>query len=973
MMKKISIALVAMLCVTASWAQAFLQKTPAATRWADSVMATLTPEQKVAQLMVVRAHSNLGADHVKEITRLIQQYNIGGLCFFQGGPVRQANLTNYYQQIAATPIMICIDGEWGLGMRLDSVINYPRQLMMGASSDPKVIYAFGKAVGEQCKRLGIHVNYAPDIDINNNPQNPVINDRSFGEDKFKVATLGIQYMKGMQDVGVMACAKHFPGHGDVAVDSHYDLPIINKSMDELKTLELYPFEQLFKAGVGSVMVGHLYVPSIDTTANRASSLSRNSVTNLLRNQMGYQGLIFTDALEMQGVKKFFPDGEASVQSLIAGNDMLCLPGDIDNSIKKVLQAVADGKLSQQELDEKVYKVLISKFHLGLSKRPEPIKLENLTNDLNASTLSIRAQLSKDAITLVRLKQQAMLPLSNQKPVTVVALGTNKPTHFTELVAANYNATIHYVALNDSTSADSLLQVINTKQPTIVAMHGYSRRPANNYGLGKSVTTLLSQLQDKKQAIFFAFGNPYALANICEANNIVACYEDDTLTNAVAYDVLVGKYLPQGSLPVTVCSSLPFGTKVVLKEKLLPVVSPRKAGIKKKLRRKIATIVNQAIEAKATPGAVVLVARNGKVAYWEAFGSTDTTGLTPVTPEMVYDLASVTKTTATTLAIMKLYETGRLQLEKTLADYLPWVRNSNKANLTLESILLHQAGMVAWIPFYRETIDTITGDPKPSIYASVPNESYNTQVAANLYMRNDWVDTMYQRILASKVVTPNQKYVYSDNDFIFLGKIVEALTGKSLDTYVHETFYKPLGLTLTTFNPSQYMPLATIVPTEAEVQFRKQTIHGFVHDPGAAMFGGVAGHAGLFSNAYELATIYQMLLNGGSINGIQLLQPSTIQKFTAYGSTISRRGLGFDKPEKNNSERKEPYPAKYVSSSTYGHTGFTGTCVWVDPEQQLVYVFLSNRVHQPKNGDPNALLKMNVRSNIHNVIYESLKN
>jgi CubicO group peptidase (beta-lactamase class C family) len=241
------------------------------------------------------------------------------------------------------------------------------------------------------------------------------------------------------------------------------------------------------------------------------------------------------------------------------------------------------------------------------------------------------------------------------------------------------------------------------------------------------------------------------------------------------------------------------------------------------------------------------------------------------------------------------------------------------------------------------------------------------------MRNDWVDTMYQRILASKVVTPNQKYVYSDNDFIFLGKIVEALTGKSLDTYVHETFYKPLGLTLTTFNPSQYMPLATIAPTEAEVQFRKQTIHGFVHDPGAAMFGGVAGHAGLFSNAYELATIYQMLLNGGSINGIQLLQPSTIQKFTAYGSAISRRGLGFDKPEKNNTERKEPYPAKYVSSSTYGHTGFTGTCVWVDPEQQLVYVFLSNRVHQPKSGDPNTLLKMNVRSNIHNVIYESLKN
>src|SRR6476469_6953723 len=298
----------------------FFKKTPEATHWVDSVFNTLSPEQKIGQLMIIRAHSNLGQKHVNEVTELITKYNVGGLCFFQGGPIRQAKLTNYYQSIAKTPLMVAIDGEWGLGMRLDSVINFPRQLMMGAVPDAGLVYEFGRAVGEQCKRIGIHVNYAPDVDINNNPHNPVINDRSFGEDKYKVALFGTEYMRGMQDVGVMACAKHFPGHGDVAVDSHFDLPVINKSKAQLDSLELYPFKQLFKAGVGSVMVAHLYIPSIDDTKNQATSLSKKNVTDLLRNELGYGGITFTDALEMQGVAKYYPAGEASVQSLIAGND-----------------------------------------------------------------------------------------------------------------------------------------------------------------------------------------------------------------------------------------------------------------------------------------------------------------------------------------------------------------------------------------------------------------------------------------------------------------------------------------------------------------------------------------------------------------------------------------------------------------------------------------------------------------------------
>src|SRR6195952_5373887 len=319
-------------------------------QWVDSVFKTLSEDQKIAQLMVVRLSTGNAAKtevvfHKKEVEEAIRKYNIGGICLFQGGPVTQANFINYFQSIAPTPILICIDGENGVGMRMDSVEGLPRQMMLGALSDPALIYQYGKLVGEQCKRAGIQVNYAPVVDINNNPDNPVINDRSFGEDKYKVSSFGVNYMRGLQDAGVMACAKHFPGHGDVSVDSHLDLPVINKTKAQLDSLELYPFRQMIKEGVGSVMIAHLYIPAIDTTANQATSLSYKNVTGLLRNELGFKGLTFTDALEMKGVSKFYPAGKASVQSLIAGNDIVCLPEDIPGSIKQIRKAIRKHKIN----------------------------------------------------------------------------------------------------------------------------------------------------------------------------------------------------------------------------------------------------------------------------------------------------------------------------------------------------------------------------------------------------------------------------------------------------------------------------------------------------------------------------------------------------------------------------------------------------------------------------------------------------
>lgn len=964
-MKKSILSALLLLVLSAVSAQQFYEHTPAADKWVRKQFRKLSKNQRIAQLMIIRAHSNLGADHVKEVTDLIKQYNVGGLCFFQGGPVRQANLTNFYQSIAKTPLMIAIDGEWGLGMRLDSVINFPRQLMMGAVPDARLIYKFGLAVGEQCKRIGIHVNYAPDIDINNNPMNPVINDRSFGEDKFKVALYGVQYMKGMQDVGVMACAKHFPGHGDVSVDSHYDLPVINKSREALDQLELYPFRELIKAGVGSMMIAHLAIPSIDTTANLPTSLSQKNVTDLLRNELGYQGISFTDALEMQGVAKFFPKGEASVQSLIAGNDMLCLPGDIPGSIAKVREAIKEGKLNWDDINARVKKVLLAKYHLGLHKK-QVIDTTNIAADLNIKTEEIKKMLAADALTLLRKTNEKLLPLRAGK-VAFVGVGIDKASQFATRIQQQFNADLFFFSNKDGNDkAADILQKLSAYDAVVVGFHNYNRRPANQFGISKNSLDLLNQLQ-KNNSITFVFGNPYAVQYICNAGNLVVCYEDDIITQDAAADLLSGKISPKGKLPVTVCDGFRFGDGIVYNN-MLPLATPESVGLISDSLNKIESIAKAAIDSGATPGMVVLVAKNGKLVYHKSFGYVNTDRKVAMSNDMVFDLASVTKISATTIAVMKLYEEGKIDLTKTLGDYLPWTRGTDKAPLQLRDILLHQAGLNPFIPFYREVIDTATGQPLPQYFVQSPTPQYTHRVAENLYLRNDWHDTMFARILKSKL-TVQGKYVYSDNDFIFLGKIVEAVSGLSLDAYVRKTFYEPLGMTSTGFKPRETMALSALVPTEVEAHFRRQQIYGDVHDEGAAMFGGIAGHAGLFSSAYDLAKLYQLLLNGGELNGIRLLQKSTIDLFTAYSSNISRRGLGFDKPEKDNATRKEPYPSLRASASTFGHTGFTGTCVWVDPDSQLVYIFLSSRVNPTRND--NKLGRMNVRPNIQEAIYGAI--
>ncbi len=940
-------------------------------QWVDSVFSSLTPDQRIAQLMVIRAHSNLGPDHVAQVVQQIQQYNVGGLCFFQGGPVRQSLLTNQYQQLAQTPLMVTIDGEWGLGMRLDSVKKFPYQLTLGAMNDEGLVYRMGLAVGQQCKRLGIHVNYAPVVDVNNNPNNPVIGYRSFGEDKEKVSRFGIAYMKGMQDAGILACAKHFPGHGDVDVDSHYDLPRILKSRPQLDTMELVPFRALFNAGIGSVMVAHLSIPAIDTGQNVATSISKKNVTDLLRGDLNYQGLVFTDALEMKGVAKYFPGGTISVEAILAGNDMLCLPADVKESIERIQQAIQAGRIQQSDLDGRVRKVLAAKYDLGLNRRTL-IDTTQLVNDLNRQTDAICLEAAEQSIVLLKDRAGWFTPRGirslrralRKGKVAYVGVGQSGPNELTRTFGIDSTHTYFISGKADSLRVDSLLQrfrAAGAYDLVLLGIHNYSNKPMDQFGLSRPVLELAKQLNGSR-TITLTFGNVLSNAYFCEADQLLACHQDDAAFRRVASNLLRGYVRPKGKLPVRVCA---FGVGAGLQ----PALDPSDWEAKAFRLQEIDTIVAEGIREGAFPGCVVMAVHRGEVIVDKSYGFLDARQTQPTTSESIFDLASVTKISATTLAIMKLYEKGLVRLDSPLSDYLPIVKGTDKAALTIRDILLHQAGLVPFIAFYKETIDPNTGEPLPTIYRRTPGSGFTTRVAEGLYMRDDWTDTLMQRILRSPL-GPSGKYVYSDNDFIFLGKIVEQLSGLTLDEYVQRNFYRPLAMYSTGFRPRDRFAVSALVPTETEKHFRQQTLRGDVHDEGASMFGGIAGHAGLFSNAYDLAILYQMLLQGGRFQGKRYLKPETIRLFTNYQVNGSRRGLGFDKPERDNKTRKDPYPSLLGSASTFGHTGFTGTCVWVDPEKELVYIFLSNRVHPTR--DNGKLSSLSIRGRIQDVILKSVE-
>ncbi len=940
--------------------------------WVDSVYNSLTFDEQLGQLITIRAHSDKGAEHIAEVERQIMQYHVGGLCFFQGTPAEQVRLTNQYQRLSKIPLLISMDAEWGLGMRMKkTTISFPRQLTMGAIQDNRLIYDMGEEVANQLSRVGVHINFAPVIDVNNNPNNPVINTRSFGEDRYNVAVKGYMYAKGMEDHGVMASAKHFPGHGDTDVDSHKDLPVITHSEERLDSIELYPFRILAEQGVGSMMVAHLSIPELDDRPNRPTSLSRAVITNLLRQDMDYDGLVFTDALEMKGVTKHFENGQVAAESILAGNDIITLPEDIAAAVSAIKEYINDDKIAPLQIERSVKRVLRAKYQLGLTKTPY-ISPDNLMQDLNNNrALSIKQQLYEGALTLVR-NDDNLLPFRDLDSLKVasISLGTQQQTPFQDRLKDYMEMPLLQTDKNiTAAEVRTLMRDFEDKDVVIVSLHNLSSFNSKGFGITESERSFIEQLASRKKVVLVNFGSPYALKYFEKLPWIINAYEEDPLAQDVAAQAIFGAIPMNGRLPVSPSNTLLYNAGLTTNPLFrLAYGYPESVDLNSDTLARIGELMREAIQEKATPGGVVLVAKEGKIVYQEAFGhhTYDKKQNTKTTD--VFDLASVTKIAAATASVMKLQEEGIISIYQPIGRYLPELVGTNKADLTLYDIMAHQAGLKPWIPFYEQTLANVArGSGVSDFYSRRPNQTYATRVTDQLYLRTTFKDEIWKQIFDSPV-SATKDYVYSDLGFYLIDRIIRNQTGKSVAEYADENFYTPLGLETMMYNPWQQFNKEQIVPTEEDRYWRNQTVHGDVHDMGAAMLDGISGHAGLFSDAKDLATMMQLFTNMGYYGGKQYLNPSTIHTFTTRHSDDTRRGIGFDMKELDNNRTLNL--SDLASEQTYGHLGFTGTATWTDPAHNLVFVFLSNRTYP--NMHNNKLGKMDFRPRVQSVVYNAIE-
>ncbi|QDH79294.1 serine hydrolase [Echinicola soli] len=942
--------------------------------WADSVFKTLSPGERIAQLIMIPVYSNRDRSYEDSIAQLVEQYKVGGLIFFQGGPGRQASMTNRYQRISDVPLMVSIDAEWGLGMRLDSTMSFPYQMALGGIEDEVLIYKMGKEIARQCKRIGVNVNFAPVVDINNNANNPVIGFRSFGEEKENVTAKAMAYMKGMQDEHVLANAKHFPGHGDTDVDSHVGLPLISFSRERLENTELYPFKELMDNGLGSVMVAHMSIPVLDDTPNLASTLSKPIVTDLLKGEMGYEGLVFTDALNMQGVAKFYPPGIVDVKALLAGNDMLLNTMDVKTTIQEVKKAIQNGEITQEEVDRRVMKVLKAKDWQGLSDYT-PVSMEHIHEDLNTSEARyLNRQLVEASITLLR-NEKEILPIKNlaeEKPA-YVALGAEEETAFQKGLNRYVEADQFFVPKETSLSKlEDLLEELQDYSKVIVGVHNLGLKASvKNFGITAEMNVFLKELIHTKSTVVAVFGNVYSLdklEDLEKASAVIAAYQESELTQDVASQLVFGGVGAKGKLPVTINRHFKTGDGLVTKEGFrFSYVEPEAVGIAEQDLDGIQTLVEQAIHEKAIPGASVLVAKDGKVFYQKAFGYHTYEKEVPVQITDLYDLASVTKISTALAALMELRGDGKFDENKTLGTYLPMARGTNKEDLVYRDILTHQAGLTSWIAFWKSTVRK-NGSFKWFTFKDLPSKRFPIKVADHLYIHRHYADKIYKEIMKSPV-SAEKKYVYSDLSFILAPKVVESVTGQGFVDYLNETIYDHLGASTLTFNPYKQYPLDRIVPTEYDSLFRRQLLHGTVHDEGASMLGGISGHAGLFGNSNDLAKLMQLYLNDGEYAGETLIKGNTVSEFgKCQFCPGNYRALGFDRPRKPGDPEGNSAPS--APASSFGHTGFTGTYAWVDPENKLVYIFLSNRVHTTRENT--KLYQLNTRTNVLEEVYQAMK-
>ena len=937
-------------------------------KWVDSIYNKLTLDEKIGQLFFIQATSK-NLNNSEKILNNIKDFKIGGLIFSTGHPSIQANLINKYQNISEIPLMISMDAEWGVGMRLDSVPKFPWNMSLGAIRDDLLIEKIGSEIGNQFKRLGIHMNFAPVIDINTNSKNPIIGNRSFGENKINVSEKGISFTKGIQSHNVLATAKHFPGHGDTSQDSHLTLPTINFDEKRIKKVELHPFKKLIEDGLSAIMIAHLNVPSLEKENMLPSTLSKNIIEKILIKELNFNGLIITDALEMKGVSDFTKKN-VDLMAFLAGNDILLMSSDISRGIKSIKKSIKKGKISEERLARSVKKILKAKYKVGLNNY-KPVETTKLIDDLNSISVTNLINKSIENIPTLIKNNSNVIPVKlDTESILNIQFGNsdgaifndylNKFKKIKSIKASNIN-------LNDLNSLFANHKLL------IVSFHMKSETPWENMNkkFSEKEQDMLKIIDEHDNKILVSFTNPYTLSqlNLKSYNSVIVGFQNNyEFQKTIAQQIFGAKEI-KGNLPVSIDETHKEGTGIILQSlNILSYADPEMVGVDRNKLNKIDSLINYAIQNEMTPGAQILVAKNSKVIYDKSFGRLRYNENLKTNSETIYDLASLTKILVTTPIIINLVDKNIIGLETKLKEIIPRYENSNKSEISVKELLSGHAALQAWIPFYKLTLDE-KNRPSSKYYSFSRNITNSVKVSPDLYLRTDYVDTIRNIIKKSDLL--KDKYKYSDLSYLIIQEFIENHYNQNLDQIIYELMFRKLGIELT-YNPTLKYSTNNIAPTEIDEYFRYKEINGYVHDMAAAMLGGVSTHAGLFGNALNVAKVMQLYIQNGNYGNEQILKPETINLFNNcyYCDEDNRRGVGFDKPQLED----DGPTCGCVSMNSFGHSGWTGTFAWADPDQEIIYVFLSNRSYPTgESAGKSKLVKENIRSKIQEIIYNSINN
>ncbi len=947
-------------------------------KWVEDTYSKLSPQERISQIMIMAISPNRAEESRMLVDRYVENFKVGGLIFESSEIRTQAEITNYAQSLSSIPLMIALDAEWGLTMRLKDAPEFPHNLLLGGINDDQLLYEYGKELARECRLMGVHVNFAPVLDVLDR-EGTVVGSRSFGYSPEVVARHGVAFAKGLEDGGVLSTAKHFPGHGSTTADSHKELPLLDKSFKEMRMYDLVPFDSYVKAGLGGILTAHIDVAFFDD-GTTPCSMSRDCVAGLLKRDMGFEGLVFTDALDMAGAKSI--PGDPCVNAILAGNDVLLMPRDIEASINAVMTAIDYGTISWQDIEARCKKMLRYKYALGIiDSAKTPIDIDKIANQVNTEyAQDLNRRLIAAAVTVAENKKD-VLPIKDVENGNIRVLSLGVGDMFVKRCSSyanvkTYNSTIDagkdqliIVISDEEYLAQALAAAKNVKNVTVVVLDSPEKLP--------SYADLVTDAN--VDAVVFGYGN----------NEVWQDYAAQTV---------FGGSPANGVLPVTVKSRtnhkvLRAGSGVKYAATRLGYTLPVEVGFNDKLLSRIDSICNYGISQKAFPGCQVLVARHGKVVVDRSYGEINFNSGIPVGDNTLYGLASVSKASGTLSGIMKLYDEGKIKLDERASKYISGLRDTDKSDLTFRQLLYHETGMQPSLSMWEMMFDPATYEGKlitntpnevntikimkdaygnkdaklrTDILASEPSKEFNIAIADGIYGGKVTYDSIMTRIYHSKL-RPNKKYCYSCLNFCLLADALQNITHTEMDAYLDKNIFGKLGAYHSTYRPLNKFAPEQIAYTEVDTYLRKQHIHGYVHDELAAFSGGVQGNAGLFSNANDLAKLFQMWLNGGEYGGVTYYKKSTVDTFLKSKSPHSHRGLGFDKPNLKNKDASST--CDEATAETVGHTGFTGTCYWIDPKNDMIYIFLSNRVC-PTRDNP-AFTRVSARSHIHSLLYKSI--